>query len=75
MDEVCGSMDVGEVPEVIMTGGKDEEEDISNEVDAGAIVVLGRGQADPLTCEQISGLLSVYNLKLVSMAANSNKPV
>ena len=48
VDEVCGSMDVGEVPEVIMTGGKDEEDNICV-VDACVMVVLGTGQADVLT--------------------------
>ena len=56
MDEICGSMVVGEV---VMTGGKDEEDDISSEINASAIVVLGRGQANLPTCEQISGLVSV----------------
>ena len=60
MDEVCGSMVVGEVPEGVMTGGLgNDEEDIICVVDAGVIVVLGTGQADLLTCEQISGFLSV----------------
>ena len=58
VDEVCGSMDVGEVPEGVVTGGKDEEDNISSEVDACVIVVLGTGQADLLICEQISGLIS-----------------
>ena len=57
MDVACGSMVVREVPEGIMTGGK--EDSISSEVDTGMVVVLGTGQADLLTCEQISGLLSV----------------
>ena len=75
VNEACGNMVVGEVPEVIMTGGRDEEDDISSEVDASAIVVLGRGQVDLLTCEQISGLVSIYCLKIVSMVSILDKPV
>ena len=57
MDDACGSMDVEEIPEVIMTGGKEEEGSIVGEGSAiVTIVLVGTGHGELLTSEHISGL-------------------